>query len=262
VTRADSEERLLTTYPKGTATLHQGFDTPRLDGQRLDACAEALDGIAKRLDSLEGDTGPDNTLTMPGRDSVEARTDPPVSEAQRRLMRAAAAGEVEGVSKSVGEEFSNADPGGKLPEHSRADSGGTDADLRAQHQRVTASIERLESEIASAEAKDRVNGRLSGLRQQADAIQMEIDARAEESEKLAKAETDSRHDAKWNAKVPRGDIHWLVGRMHVSTPDKDVAADIRSRCNAPGYTPEIVNQSIAYALECHHRNQALYHQAR
>ena len=50
------------------------------------------------------------------------RTDPPVSEAQRRLMRAAAAGEVEGVSKSVGREFSQADPGGKLPEHKKSDS--------------------------------------------------------------------------------------------------------------------------------------------
>jgi hypothetical protein len=42
---------------------------------------------------------------------------PPVSEAQRRLMFAAAAkkGGVGGVSQSVGKEFANADPGGKLP---------------------------------------------------------------------------------------------------------------------------------------------------
>jgi len=44
---------------------------------------------------------------------------PPVSEAQRRLMHAAAAkkGGVGGVSQAVGKEFANADPGGKLPEH-------------------------------------------------------------------------------------------------------------------------------------------------
>lgn len=43
--------------------------------------------------------------------------DPPVSEAQRRAMRAAAAGHSKiGIPRSVGREFSNADPGGKLPE--------------------------------------------------------------------------------------------------------------------------------------------------
>jgi len=43
---------------------------------------------------------------------------PAVSEAQRRLMFAAAAkkGGVGGVSQAVGKEFANADPGGKLPE--------------------------------------------------------------------------------------------------------------------------------------------------
>lgn len=42
---------------------------------------------------------------------------PPVSQAQRRLMWAAAnkKGGVDGVPQSVGKEFANADPGGKLP---------------------------------------------------------------------------------------------------------------------------------------------------
>jgi hypothetical protein len=42
---------------------------------------------------------------------------PPVSEAQRRLMFAAASkkGGVGGVSQAVGKEFAGADPGGKLP---------------------------------------------------------------------------------------------------------------------------------------------------
>lgn len=44
---------------------------------------------------------------------------PPVSEAQRRLMQAAAhkKGGVVGVSQKVGKEFANADKGGKLPQH-------------------------------------------------------------------------------------------------------------------------------------------------
>ena len=44
---------------------------------------------------------------------------PAVSEAQRRLMFAAASkkGGVGGVSQKVGKEFAAADKGGKLPEH-------------------------------------------------------------------------------------------------------------------------------------------------
>ena len=41
---------------------------------------------------------------------------PPVSEAHRRAMEAAAHGHSTiGIPKKVGQEFSNADPGGKLP---------------------------------------------------------------------------------------------------------------------------------------------------
>ena len=41
---------------------------------------------------------------------------PPVSEAQRRAMFAAKAGHSTlGIPKSVGKEFADADPGGKLP---------------------------------------------------------------------------------------------------------------------------------------------------
>jgi len=45
---------------------------------------------------------------------------PPRSEAQRRLMEAAAhtKGGAGGVSQAVGKEFAEADPGGKLPERS------------------------------------------------------------------------------------------------------------------------------------------------
>lgn len=43
---------------------------------------------------------------------------PPVSQAQRAAMRAAAAGHSTlGIPKSVGQDFSAADPGGKLPAH-------------------------------------------------------------------------------------------------------------------------------------------------
>lgn len=63
---------------------------------------------------------------------------------------------------------------------------------------------------------------------------------------------------RWDARVPRGDIHWLIGRLHVSATEEEIAADITRRCSAPGYTPSIIRQSVAYALECHKRNRALY----
>ena len=49
---------------------------------------------------------------------------PPVSEAQRRFMEAAAhtKGGVDGVSQTVGKEFAGADQGGKLPEKKKKKS--------------------------------------------------------------------------------------------------------------------------------------------
>lgn len=49
-------------------------------------------------------------------EDMRLATDPPVSEKQRRAMWAAAAGHSNlGIPESVGKEFANADPGGKLP---------------------------------------------------------------------------------------------------------------------------------------------------
>ena len=45
---------------------------------------------------------------------------PPRSEAQRKAMRAAASGKSTlGIPKSVGEDFSESDPGGKLPKRKK-----------------------------------------------------------------------------------------------------------------------------------------------
>ena len=45
---------------------------------------------------------------------------PPVSEKQRRAMRAAASGKSTiGIPKKVGKEYSKSDPGGKLPKRKR-----------------------------------------------------------------------------------------------------------------------------------------------
>lgn len=59
-------------------------------------------------------------------------TDPPVSEAQRKAMAAAAHGESnKDIPQSVGKEFIEADPGGKLPDKKAKDyssAGGSEAD--------------------------------------------------------------------------------------------------------------------------------------
>ncbi len=49
---------------------------------------------------------------------------PPLSESQRRAMRAAASGKGKlGIPKKVAEEFDAADPGGKLPKKVKKDPG-------------------------------------------------------------------------------------------------------------------------------------------
>lgn len=63
---------------------------------------------------------------------------------------------------------------------------------------------------------------------------------------------------RWDSRVPRTAIYWLMGQVRVSTPEDEVAADIRRRCTAPGYTPALIRQSVAYALICHQRNRDLY----
>ena len=63
----------------------------------------------------------------------------------------------------------------------------------------------------------------------------------------------------WDARVPRGDVSWLMGRVHDGTPDEEIAADIRARtASQPGYTPALIEETVAYALVCHLQNQDLY----
>jgi len=67
---------------------------------------------------------------------------------------------------------------------------------------------------------------------------------------------------KWDERVPRSAISWLMGRVHVGTSDAEIEADIRKRIaegpQAKLYTESLIKQSVAYALECHKRNRGLY----
>lgn len=60
--------------------------------------------------------------------------------------------------------------------------------------------------------------------------------------------------------VPRGAIHWLMGRTHVGTSDAAIEAEVRKRLQKnKGITEEQLAACVAYALACHRENQGLYH---
>jgi len=66
----------------------------------------------------------------------------------------------------------------------------------------------------------------------------------------------------WDERVPRGAISWLINRLHVGVSDDAIEKNIRERiANSPQaseYTASLIEQSVAYAIECHHQNQATY----
>ena len=55
--------------------------------------------------------------------------------------------------------------------------------------------------------------------------------------------------------IPAGQIEWIVDRLHVGAPDDIVAADIRRRCTAEGWTEALIARAIKLALARHHANQ-------
>ncbi len=60
-----------------------------------------------------------------------------------------------------------------------------------------------------------------------------------------------------DAKVPKGTIQWLVGRMHVGESDAHVRSEIERRAG-PEWTPRLVKQAGDYAVWVHHQNRAEY----
>lgn len=50
-------------------------------------------------------------------------------------------------------------------------------------------------------------------------------------------------------------ISWLVGRIHVATPDEEVAQDIRERAEHAGLSPALVRAAVRFALAEHHYNR-------
>lgn len=59
-------------------------------------------------------------------------------------------------------------------------------------------------------------------------------------------------------KTPKAEIFWIVGRIHVGTPDNEIIDNFRARCKRAGASPQLTSAVIRYALKCHRDNQALY----
>jgi hypothetical protein len=72
----------------------------------------------------------------------------------------------------------------------------------------------------------------------------------------------SEFGKQWDERVPRYAISWLINRVHVGVTDAEIEKSIRERIarseDAAKFTSSLINQSVRYALECHHRNRDLY----
>jgi hypothetical protein len=60
------------------------------------------------------------------------------------------------------------------------------------------------------------------------------------------------------SKVPKSQIDFIVGNIHVGTPDEEVADNIRRRCEKNGFPAAVMKACVVYALKAHKRNRDLY----
>jgi len=59
-------------------------------------------------------------------------------------------------------------------------------------------------------------------------------------------------------RVPRGQISFLLGRIHVGTPYREVRDDIDSRARKVNLPEEVRRGAIRYAMATHYDNRTLY----
>lgn len=56
--------------------------------------------------------------------------------------------------------------------------------------------------------------------------------------------------------IPKGQIRWLMSRVHVSATEEEIQEDILSR--SVKWPQEAREEAVRYALKCHRENQGLY----
>lgn len=62
--------------------------------------------------------------------------------------------------------------------------------------------------------------------------------------------------------IPKSQINFIVGNIHVYTPDEKVCEEILKRIvkgtkGTPSWTPALIKKAQAYALKVHHEHQKL-----
>ena len=60
------------------------------------------------------------------------------------------------------------------------------------------------------------------------------------------------------SQVPKQQIEWIMGNVHVLTPDEEVVGDWKKRCARAKVSPALEKAIIAYALKVHHKNRDLF----
>jgi len=60
------------------------------------------------------------------------------------------------------------------------------------------------------------------------------------------------------SQVPKGQIDFIVGNLHVSTPVEEVSNNVRRRCEKAGFPASVTKACVAYAQKAHKRNLDLY----
>lgn len=70
--------------------------------------------------------------------------------------------------------------------------------------------------------------------------------------------TNTQFGRQWAPEVPRGQIEWLVARLHVSTPDRTIEANMRRRCRKLAATPEVIQEIVDFAILAHAANRDLF----
>jgi hypothetical protein len=58
--------------------------------------------------------------------------------------------------------------------------------------------------------------------------------------------------------IPKAQLDWLVGRMHVGESNEHVEAEVRKRTVGEGWTEARVKEAVTYALKQHARNRQMY----
>lgn len=59
--------------------------------------------------------------------------------------------------------------------------------------------------------------------------------------------------------IPKKEIFWLVGNLHVSTTDIQVVRNLHFRMTLRKKFPKAFRKAVyRYALETHHKNRELY----